>query len=263
MRACLFCNTPLTRKNRSREHVIPRWAVSHLGYIHERIVGSTLTYPNEPSVLSEDSEILNEREQSIDSLILGSVCVTCNSGWMSGLEVAARPILESLWKGVCPKMLGRNVCDTLARWTFKTAVTLNYASNYKKIIPLEQIHCFYNEGRLPDNSTVDMAFCPADGVNWVIGGNKKFALMSTDLEESIKPSYLITLQIEALLLRLAWTPVDCVKVLEICNAVCRIFPLRQLAKRVEITGRCADRRQLHFVATIFAEDGVYPDGLEL
>jgi hypothetical protein len=263
VRSCLFCNTRLTQETRSKEHVIPQWMIAHLEYEKGILTGKELTYPNEPSVLNKDSEVLSEREQNIESLVLGGVCKTCNNGWMSGLEVAARPLLESLLGGVCPRGLSLSLCDTIARWTFKTAVTLNYASNYKKIIPLEQIHRFRSEGRLPENATVDIAFCEPNGLYWVLGGNKKFALLTKDLERSIKQSYHFTLQFESLLLRLAWTPIECVQVVEIRNAMCRICPPKQIVKDVQITRRFFDRWQLHFGHTIFAEDGVYPNGLEL
>jgi hypothetical protein len=179
---------------------------------------------------------------------------------MSGLEVASRPILEMLWDGVSPRFLDRETCDTLARWTFKTAACLNYACDYKRIIPLKHLHWFYDTGRLPDNSTVDLAFCPADGLHWVIGGNKGLCLLTTDLLESLRPSYHVTIQIEALLLRLAWTPLETVSVHHFGDEYsCRIFPLRQFSKEVTITRRFRDRWQFHFTGTMFAEDGVYPN----
>lgn len=263
MRACIFCKMLLTRENRSKEHVIARWIISALNYAKEPFYGRTLTYPNHPSVLNEASDVINEREQSIESLVLGNVCVTCNNGWMSALEVAVRPILEKLWNGTSPRILSRDTCDTLARWTFKTAATANYACDYKKIIPAEHLHWLYEQGRLPDNATVDIAFCEPDGIHWVLGGNRKLVTFSKEHEKALMSFYLVTLQIECLLLRLAWAPMEEVAVLEIPNGMCRISPIVGFDKHVQITRRWRDRWQLHFIGTIFAEHGVYPAGLKL
>ena len=152
MKKCLFCSAPLTRHNRSREHVIPRWLLSHLEVQDERFIGKHWSYPNEPTI------IFSERKHDFLSLVLGNACKDCNTGWMAQLEKDTRPLLEALLTGHS-MMLTREQCNILARWTFKTAAAGNYSVSYKKIVTLEHIHQFFITGQLPENATVDFAWC--------------------------------------------------------------------------------------------------------
>jgi hypothetical protein len=256
MRTCLFCSAPLTRHNRSREHVIPRWLVFHLKAQANRFVGTHWNYPNEPIV------IFDEREQDLLSLVLGNVCKPCNTGWMAKLEEETRPLLELLLTG-CSTVLTSEQCDILARWTFKTAAALNHSANFKRIVPLEQIRQFFTAGRLPENATVDFAWCYRVGIHWFVGGNKKFALLSSKITKSQKiASHVITFQFDHVLLRLVWVPVEEIKAIIIPNIVYRIFP-QDNSKLEVVRGRIfKDDAQFHFMATILAEDGVYPSELD-
>jgi hypothetical protein len=257
MRTCLFCSANLTRKNRSREHVFPRWLLSHLEAHDEIFKGNIWTFPNEPTI------IFDEREHDALSLVLGNVCKSCNTGWMARLEEDTRPFLEALSVDRSPMVLTNNQCIILAKWTFKTASTLNYSSNYKRIIPLDHIRQFYTSDRLPENATIDIAFCYQVGIHWVIGGNRKFVTKSGLTESQKSHAYVATLQFDHVLLRLAWVPADGVKAAALpTNAVYRIFPQDN---SVEILrGRFfRDLEQFHFIATMLAEEGVYQGNLDL
>jgi hypothetical protein len=142
-------------------------------------------------------------------------------------------------------------------------VTLNYSANYKRIVPLEPIRHFHTAGRLPENATVDLALCHGVGIRWLLGGNKKLVFRSRRITESQKrATYVITLQFDHLLLRLAWVPVDGVKaVVAPASAVDRIFPPDNVVQVVR--GRIfRDHAQFHFMATMLAEKGVYPSELD-
>jgi len=255
MRDCLFCSTHLNRSNRSREHVIPKWLVSRFEV--NRCFGTHWTYPNEPIV------ILDEREHAALSLVLGNVCQGCNTGWMAQLEEGTRPLMEALWDGRSPTVLTFEKCNTIAKWTFKTAATLNYSVDYKRIIPLEHIRHFHTTGRLPENATVDLALCRRVGINWILGGNKRFVVISKKITESQKrATYVISLQFDHLLLKLSWVPVDGVKAVAApSNAVYRICPqdntVQVIRRRI-----FRDHAHFHFIGTILAEEGIYPSDLD-
>jgi hypothetical protein len=257
MRTCLFCYTHLTRSNRSKEHVFPKWLVSRLKAQDEKFVGTVWTYPNEPTV------IFDEREHDALSLVLGKVCEGCNTGWMAQLEVDTRPILEALWDARNPPVLTLEQCNSLSKWTFKTAATLNYSANYKRIVPLDHVRQFHAKHRLPENATVDLAFSYRDGIHWIVGGNTKFVTLSGRITNSQKrATYVITLQFDHVLLRLAWVPVDKVKAIAApTSAVNRIFPQ---GNAVQVVRRhiFRDHAQFHFTATVLAEEGVYPNDLD-
>lgn len=210
-----------------------------------------------------DFEAQNAKEHSIESLVLGGVCAKCNNGWMSKLEVEVRPVLEALWGSYRPTILSSKQCYTLAKWTFKTAAVANYASDYKKIIPRAQLRQFYADGCLPANATVDIAFGPPDGIYWLLGGNKRFHVKTKKASPALQKSYVVTLQFERLLLRLAWTPDEHIKAVQIHNVMCRVYPLILPALRLVFRGAFKDRWQLHFSATAFAEERIFPNGVEV
>lgn len=257
LKLCLFCARPLTPTNRGKEHAIPRWLVKRLGFGDGTFRGRHWNFPNRPRV------VLDEREQAALSLVLGHVCQGCNGGWMRHLENQARPLLVALWDGVHAVTLTREQCATLARWTYKTASALNYAVNYRGIIPLNQIRQFFARGRLPENGTVDVAYAAIPGLHWILGGNRIFAARSTHVTRSqCGESYVVTLQFHHMLLRLAWAPIEHVSAsLLPPGALHRVSPLNKelVSLRVLRQGYFQDIAQLHFKATVFAEEGVYPD----
>jgi hypothetical protein len=251
----------LNKSNRSKQHTIPRWIVRRLECEEDGYLSQTLTYPNAPH------EALAERAHSINALVLGNVCADCNNGWMSLLEVDTTPLLEALWKPVSPTLLTPDECLTVARWTFKTAATVAYSSEYKKIIPIQHVHDFFNTQRLPTNSTVDLAYGARGDrlIQCLQGGNKQFALRDLQpAKADLAKSYLITLHFHHVMLRLAWTPIDGIKAQPVPkDAVFRLFPPPDRALFVQlIKGQVfRDHFQFHFVATMFGEDGLYDDAL--
>jgi hypothetical protein len=190
MPTCLFCQVQLTKANRSKEHAIPRWIVRRLECEEEGYLSQELTYPKVPN------EVLTQQVQSINSIVLGHVCTACNGGWMSALEVRTTPLLEALWKPMSPTILTTEQCLTIAKWTFKTAATVSYASDYKKIIPRQHIYDFFTTQCLPANSTVDLAYCAGSDrlIQSLLGGDKRFAIRDPNVtEEELKDTYVITL----------------------------------------------------------------------
>ncbi len=256
MRNCIFCNTRLSKANRSKEHTIPRWIVRRLKCEDDRFIDQTLTYPNEPN------EVIAERVNSINNQILGNVCVSCNGGWMAILETEMIPILEALWTPISPTILTPAQCLRIAEWTFKTAVTISYASEYKKIIPIRHVHDFYQTKCLPGNATVDLAYCARSdrSIQTLQGGNKKFGIRDPSITESnLTETYLVTLHFDHVMLRLGWCPVAGIRSQPIPNeSVFRIFPppVQDIVLQL-VNGKVfRDHFQFHFIFTFFTEDNL-------
>jgi len=134
-RKCSFCQTVLTA--RSKEHVIPVWLINYLC-----IDGMEIS----PQQRSMDGTIVDKREHTVDNLLLGPVCMDCNSGWMSKLESNVKSLLiELMEKNRSIDTLNKEEKLILALWTYKTALTLNLASNYTLKIPTTHFHKFYQE----------------------------------------------------------------------------------------------------------------------
>jgi len=257
MKNCIFCGTKLTRRNRSKEHLIPRWLLDIVQSNDIEFFGKHTTFPNKPEVL------LSERYQGKYSLVLGGVCKNCNNNWLSQLENNTKPILLAVLDDRSPIILTYDQFILLAKWAYKTAVTLNYAANYKNIIPLTQIHNFYLDDKIPTNVIVDLAFCNEIGFNYLIGGNKKLVTFNKKQNKNIlKRSYIITLQIDHLLMRISWTPDRKYQVLPVpASFVYRLYPQNDKEITIQVIRGATfrDISQFHFVASIIAEDDVYKE----
>src|SRR5437879_1748598 len=127
MRTCVFCGRDLAGVA-SREHVFQHWLLNGLE-IREKEIPQT-HFPR------KDGSALSTRKQTLNGLVAGRICEPCNTGWMSNLESAAKPLLLKL----CSNDTLAIRCEQpdkllLARWAMKTAIVLNLASNFHKNIP--------------------------------------------------------------------------------------------------------------------------------
>jgi len=256
MKRCIFCDSILTKSTRSKEHVIPKWILENLepGYIYDH-TGKWTTFPNKPE------HVLSVRNYSLLSSLLGGVCKSCNEGWMSTLETEFKPIFVALYDEQSPLIITRNQGTVIARWAYKTAITANYSANYKKIIPLDQIHSFYLNHDLPQNLVVDVAFCKEVGIHHLIGGNR-LAIIPNSYEnksEFLDHCFVVTFQFDHLLIRLSWTPDAKIQVRNISNTtIYRIHPLGKNEILVQyINDELFDSiSHFHFFSTIFVEESI-------
>jgi hypothetical protein len=110
--SCVFCGRPKTTK----EHVFPRWlnAMYPEGVLH---------------VWSPPADSTSEPREWRTRLIeykAKAVCGPCNGGWMSRLEVSARPHLELLMRDT-DAALHDEARHQIALWSLKTALTTDLA----------------------------------------------------------------------------------------------------------------------------------------
>ncbi len=131
--SCVFCGVdgPL-----SREHVWPEWVRPYLS-------------PEEPGTHTRTVIRAGEPEQQRTyssgpaSITVRSVCASCNNGWMSDLEVAAKPHVLRMILGK-PTSLAGGVRDTVARWAVKTALVTG--SRFEPSAPAAFYRNFYENG---------------------------------------------------------------------------------------------------------------------
>lgn len=143
---CFFCGADLSEAGRAREHVLPQWLLRH--YDVENVVV-------EPSwTHARDGSLRDQRSHPLKAMVLGHVCRRCNSGWMSQLEVAARPTLLELAAGhVAVPGLSPQQRTLVARWALKTAAALNASSNFHRLATPEQAATARTD-QLPDGIIV-------------------------------------------------------------------------------------------------------------
>lgn len=202
VRRCLFCNSVLSG-GRSREHVFPEWLLEELD------IGQAAVQPTQ---LRPDGTVVSKRSHELEQLQEGRICTGCNTGWMSRLEVAARPLLRPLFRGA------RLVTDfsprqraILARWTVKTAFVLNSASNFDQKIAARHFHELF-ENLTPVPAGVHVFAQAQDGQQdfyWMQGALwHTFAKpeLNDDPTSLQKDSYKVTLLFRKLLLQVAYWP---------------------------------------------------------
>jgi hypothetical protein len=204
-RACLFCGKELARV-RAREHVFPRWLLNELNIGEE---------PINPTQFRPSGEVVSTREHLLENLQEGRVCATCNNGWMSKLEVDARPLLRPLMEGTGPVTdLTQEERAVVARWAVKTAYMLNSATNYDYKIPKRYLAEFYaNHRPVPNGVCVfaqlhhaNLDFYWLQGAYWPeVSGDEA---LDIDPSEATISSYKVTLQLRHLLLLVACWPYE-------------------------------------------------------
>lgn len=106
-RACVFCG----QREVTREHVLPRWLASVLtaGLGEHR---------------HEKGEVKRQWVAPLFSTTARIACRSCNTGWMSRLEGAAKPIVGALVQGKSV-VLEPFMQTLVATWAFKTALCLD------------------------------------------------------------------------------------------------------------------------------------------
>lgn len=78
---------------------------------------------------------LSRRSASGNSHTLGTVCATCNNGWMSRLESAFGSLLPRLRADMSARAFSKAERRTIALWIVKTGIIAHYSSNYRTILP--------------------------------------------------------------------------------------------------------------------------------
>ena len=123
-KACAFCGEPMgtgKRAKRTREHVFPAWLDPYLpGRGGDRTFHVTVHS-------GEHGGVLRQWSSPELSLIARQVCSDCNGGWMSELETAAKPYLESILHGH-RRTFYENGQRTISGWAIKTALALDLAN---------------------------------------------------------------------------------------------------------------------------------------
>jgi hypothetical protein len=182
---CLFCSKALTKKNATNEHVLPQWVLREFGIADRIIRPAGLQRGNAPA----------RRTHPWSRLVVSDVCADCNSGWLSDLENAAKPVIPSLATGErAVTMLTDEEDLSLARWAAKTTFLLQRTAGIPAVIPLDAF-CSFREtpAELPAGTFV-FAFqddgehpVPINGLqtqDWTVYASYEDAIEATSLIRS-------------------------------------------------------------------------------
>lgn len=196
-RSCVFCgNTELTR-----EHIFAQWLLDELNIRKVKMGMQHYTFYGYK---------ISERPLTPNSLINGLVCRECNNGWLSQIEDRVKSILVAILKYPSFELITllKEQHNLLSLWTFKTAMILNHASNYRKIIPKRHFRYIYKHRRIPENVTVLMGITKNKAeLDWVQSqGVMHVGNVSIANDPRYRDIYKITIQIDHLLLKVIYSP---------------------------------------------------------
>lgn len=215
----------------TKEHVVPRWTGPVLAASQRDAEGGT-----PPSAAKINHLYEPPRGASIaprnwskggPDLQVREVCAQCNSGWMSQLETAARPILTELIQG---RRLSLAPDDQviLAAWTFKTELMFQVARPQTvRCIDAERFGEFYVARVPPENVSVWMGATSGGPAVFELATAATFGLR----DAHATPGFIAVLAFGNLLLIMAGPQTGVVGVAPIETAtepaiLQRIWPLR-------------------------------------
>lgn len=192
---CVFCEM---NQEKAKEHIWPKW-------LQKEIVGNTKGNFSGTHISMSSVSVLSSRNQSGESLVFGNVCKSCNNGWMSTLETDFKRNFEKIKLDYNSlKQLSKIERSKIALWGFKTAMMINSGSNYRKIIPQSHYKHLYKHRQLPKDLKVDITYLNSDDKlkweqsNFTFATKKRTEYKSHDPRDLTKNSYVITMQIEKL-----------------------------------------------------------------
>jgi hypothetical protein len=139
VRVCVFCGAPAD----TAEHVWPAWARPLIeAREHTRI------HPYHRFVVQDDHEDEHDTwDQPANSMTAKVVCASCNNGWMSDLEGAAKPMLEPML-GDHGRLLHQGGQETLAAWALKTAMMVDQTNTpRRRVIGPDEYRHLHENGR--------------------------------------------------------------------------------------------------------------------
>lgn len=185
---------------------MPDWLLKHLDISAEKVKATVAA--------TGDDSVVSVRTHGLDAMKEGRVCDKCNSGWMSRLEQAVRPILIPLIEGQRSVLaLSASERLLLARWTAKTAYMLNSSSDQTSMgMRVRNEHLDFiraHSNKLPSDVGVFCSHGPGTrDFSW-IQENKWPQFFVTPVKDDlhhISGGYKIGLQIRRLLLTVASWP---------------------------------------------------------
>lgn len=142
---CVFCG----RSGVTKQHLWPDWLKSVIpreGQDHSQFLTKIDMSMPGTAVIRPDIQF---KRGPFGARKIRNVCAGCNSGWMSKLESAAKPILTNLILG---KRLTLDQSDQLAlsAWTAMTSIVAEYTDVPTQSIPTEHRQHLMEQGIPPE-----------------------------------------------------------------------------------------------------------------
>lgn len=161
MRICIFCGGPAATK----EHILASWLMDVLTAKTQttHVVMTIGTEGHKPFVLRGKGA----------GLAVKCLCASCNSGWMSALEVRAKPYVLGMLRDIAIP-LDREVQGTISAWIMKTVMVCEFLSRDRAWYSDAERHAFKDTLRLPHGTAVWLGRCNETGWSSTITRQVRF-----------------------------------------------------------------------------------------
>lgn len=206
-KACIFCDSPLSKAGKANEDVIPKWLLKHLGLDKRKdlIASSHLT--------DLGIALKRPRIQGSHTVLQGSVCAECNNGWMSDLEGRAKPIISGMSVGE-RLTLSHDDCELVSAWIFKTLILWHITANYRRLVPPPDFKYLYEHRTPPPGRHIEIAYAHSELPSafrtrmspiklLFLGSEYDKQIISREVDQS---SFVLTMQIGRLLTQIVGLP---------------------------------------------------------
>jgi hypothetical protein len=156
---CLACG--ITPSPASREHVFSAWLLKEFD-------------PNASMALyrlrGDRSREQVRVEIRLDRFFLKEICETCNNGWMSDLETAAKPLILGLVRGSLDlATLTDDERRVLAKWAGKTAIVESHAIPAESPVNKSVLRFMRTNGDVPGRFAVAACRTNMGFAHWYMG----------------------------------------------------------------------------------------------
>ena len=153
---CVFCGGG----NLSKEHFWPEWASPLLpSYPVNQHVEHTITTVNKGTVISSGKR---EKPGHAWTKKVRVVCETCNNGWMSRLETAAKPFLTPLITGT-PCTVTASAAQAISRWIAMKVMVAEHNLKGDAVSTEEQRGSLRATLAIPGSFRIWVGRCGVDG----------------------------------------------------------------------------------------------------
>jgi hypothetical protein len=142
-KVCIYCDS---KGKKSKEHIWPVWMHQHLLLLGD---GENVSEVNTFRWKEQTGSRKSTRQGHLTTKKIRVVCQSCNSGWMSYLENATKPILLKVLNGESIDLCAVEQ-ETLARWIAMKAIIGEYAENDTHMTPREDRILLRLENKIPN-----------------------------------------------------------------------------------------------------------------
>lgn len=160
--------------------------------------------------LDHEGGMVSGSSHAAGSMLEGRVCDRCNGGWMSRLEVEARPIVLPLVNGARePQALTESERGVLSRWVSKTLYVLSTSTRARLNVPVGHFRALVGRGGTAPGVVAALGRTSEPGhiltlqsASWSINSNRR----RRDVLSAVARSYKSVLVVHHMIVGVGYLP---------------------------------------------------------